>query len=249
MKIYKGKYLAITYEVQNSLFIQYWYNSPDCINDFKKEMLAYTLFYEEFRPMYTLWLQQKFTLHLDQTIQLWIEEMVNKPCYTYGNKKCAFVVSKDILAHVSVINSFEKTKSCIVPIHFTTEQEARQWLTNSVENTRNYKKSKIIYEGVDQEGNMIIKLPCQNIKSTLKFLNESIEQEQFILENEYKYHLLTQREKEILSLIAEGKKHQQIAEKLFISLHTVRTHWKNTKAKLKIQNKDNFLAFLKAFKN
>lgn len=48
--------------------------------------------------------------------------------------------------------------------------------------------------------------------------------------------VLTRREKEILSLIADGLTNPQIAEKLFISLNTVDTHRKNLLAKFETNN-------------
>lgn len=51
-----------------------------------------------------------------------------------------------------------------------------------------------------------------------------------------KIPLLTRREKEVLSLIAEGLTNNQIAEKLFISTTTVDTHRKNLLAKFDAKN-------------
>ncbi len=48
--------------------------------------------------------------------------------------------------------------------------------------------------------------------------------------------LLTERENEIIIWIAEGYTNAQIAEKLFISNHTVNTHRKNIMAKLGVKN-------------
>lgn len=48
---------------------------------------------------------------------------------------------------------------------------------------------------------------------------------------------LTKREKEIISLLAKGRTHKQIAEELFISPHTVRKHRDNIYAKLNVSNK------------
>ena len=50
-------------------------------------------------------------------------------------------------------------------------------------------------------------------------------------ENEKK-EVLTMREREILKLLAEGKKSKEIAEALFISPHTVRRHRENIMEKL-----------------
>ncbi|HMH33179.1 MAG TPA: response regulator transcription factor [Puia sp.] len=48
--------------------------------------------------------------------------------------------------------------------------------------------------------------------------------------------MLTNREKEILELIAEGFTNPQIAEKIFLSPFTVDTHRKNLLAKLNVKN-------------
>ncbi len=47
---------------------------------------------------------------------------------------------------------------------------------------------------------------------------------------------LTRREREILKLLAEGKKSPEIANILFISLHTVRAHRYNLMKKLNLRN-------------
>lgn len=51
-----------------------------------------------------------------------------------------------------------------------------------------------------------------------------------------KMPLLTSREKEILQLIAEGLTNPQIAQQLFISLHTVDSHRKNLLTKFDVNN-------------
>nr|4WT0_A Chain A, Response regulator receiver domain protein [unidentified]4WT0_B Chain B, Response regulator receiver domain protein [unidentified]4WU4_A Chain A, Response regulator receiver domain protein [unidentified]4WU4_B Chain B, Response regulator receiver domain protein [unidentified]4WUH_A Chain A, Response regulator receiver domain protein [Enterococcus faecalis S613]4WUH_B Chain B, Response regulator receiver domain protein [Enterococcus faecalis S613]4WUL_A Chain A, Response regulator len=48
---------------------------------------------------------------------------------------------------------------------------------------------------------------------------------------------LTNREHEILMLIAQGKSNQEIADELFITLKTVKTHVSNILAKLDVDNR------------
>lgn len=55
------------------------------------------------------------------------------------------------------------------------------------------------------------------------------------------FDTLTQREKEILKLVAEGEKSKQIAEKLFISLSTVKSHRKNIQKKLNVTDTINMV--------
>ena len=55
--------------------------------------------------------------------------------------------------------------------------------------------------------------------------------------------LLTKRQKEILSLIAQGKTSREIAEELFIGIHTVDTHRKNMMRILGIKGKGELLRY------
>ncbi|WP_093132320.1 response regulator transcription factor [Salinibacillus kushneri] len=61
------------------------------------------------------------------------------------------------------------------------------------------------------------------------------------------HHQLTEREKEVLLLMAEGKTNQEIADELFIALKTVKVHVSNILGKLEVQ--DRTQAVIYAFKN
>lgn len=49
--------------------------------------------------------------------------------------------------------------------------------------------------------------------------------------------LLSKREREILKLLADGYRYKNVAEKLFISIETVRTHIRNIYSKLHVQSR------------
>ena len=53
---------------------------------------------------------------------------------------------------------------------------------------------------------------------------------------------LTEREKEILSHFVEGLKKQEIADKLFLSFHTVNAHIKNIYNKLQVNTRGQLMA-------
>lgn len=55
-------------------------------------------------------------------------------------------------------------------------------------------------------------------------------------------HPLSQRELEVLELIARGNSNQQIAEQLFISLHTVKTHARRIHGKLGVERRTQAVA-------
>lgn|SRR5699024_665626 len=58
---------------------------------------------------------------------------------------------------------------------------------------------------------------------------------------------LTNREKEVLDLIAQGRSNQEIADELFITLKTVKTHVSNILSKLEVE--DRTQAAIYAFKH
>ncbi|HWH85740.1 MAG TPA: LuxR C-terminal-related transcriptional regulator [Pseudomonas sp.] len=53
---------------------------------------------------------------------------------------------------------------------------------------------------------------------------------------------LSRREREVLMLIAQGASNQQVAEKLFISLHTVKTHARRINGKLGVERRTQAVA-------
>ena len=55
--------------------------------------------------------------------------------------------------------------------------------------------------------------------------------------------LLTEREREILQLIAEGRANKEIAERLHLSVYTEETHRKNIAAKLKIHGTPDLILY------
>lgn len=57
--------------------------------------------------------------------------------------------------------------------------------------------------------------------------------------------VLSERELEIIACVAKGLTNQEIANKLFISIHTVKTHRKNINFKLNIHNPAELLHFAK----
>jgi ATP/maltotriose-dependent transcriptional regulator MalT len=53
---------------------------------------------------------------------------------------------------------------------------------------------------------------------------------------------ISEREIEVLQLIAAGFSNKEIADRLFISLNTVRTHTKNINAKLDVHSRTQAIA-------
>jgi len=249
MKLYESDLLTIHYEKENKCFVQFWKESPESSADLKKEFINYTNLYKDYKPTSTLWLQENYSYSLTHEMNNWIEEHVNIPCMENGNEKVAFVVGKDVLVHLSVMNFFKEGKSVISPLHFATEKEARIWITETKTNPTTNNKITILFEGVDEEGNSIIKIKnhSSDISNTIKSFGALIEENSFIKNNISKFTQLTKREKEILVIFSKGMRHQEVADKLFISVQTLRKHWKNIKNKLEIKSIADVIKYVKSF--
>lgn len=249
MNLYESKYLSIKLVNNGNRIVSYWITSPTSLSDFKKEMLNFVELYKRFKPCQSLWLQENFSFQPDEETLKWIEEDINKPCVLYGNKKVAMVVGRDILAHLNVLNGFEKNNTSITHAHFATEKDAIEWLDQTSEQEQVLNKPEISFEGVDNMGNVVINIKKVDgdISRTIKSFQNLVEENSFIKNNIEKYALLTKREKQILSIYAKGLKHQDIADILFISLGTLRTHWKNIKRKLDIKSIADVINYVNAF--
>lgn len=94
---------------------------------------------------------------------------------------------------------------------------------------------------------------AEAIRSTYrgeKVFEEEVTEKLESTENErhaFLYQDLTNREKEVLLLIAQGYSNQEIADELFITLKTVKTHVSNILNKLEVE--DRTQAAIYAFKN
>ena len=72
--------------------------------------------------------------------------------------------------------------------------------------------------------------------SAARVINDILDDNLVLKKNHHRFHTLTNSEKLILKLIAQGNRSKDISELLHISFHTVNTHRKNIWAKLNIKN-------------
>ena len=80
-----------------------------------------------------------------------------------------------------------------------------------------------------------------------KEVSEKLEHRHEVEEEFRLFEELTNREKEVLLLIAQGKSNQEIADECFITLKTVKTHVSNILSKLQVE--DRTQATIYAFKH
>lgn len=94
---------------------------------------------------------------------------------------------------------------------------------------------------------ILIAHPVSGMGNMVKKVNKLLDENVFVSKNYKSFILLTKREKEIITLLAEGKSTQDVSDELFISSYTVSTHRKNISNKLKITSFTELLRFAAAF--
>jgi DNA-binding CsgD family transcriptional regulator len=76
----------------------------------------------------------------------------------------------------------------------------------------------------------------EDTKISLKALDRLHRQQAFAAENAGTFARLSGREREVLSLVAKGHTNEAIGKRLFVSIHTIRTHRQNIRRQLDIHN-------------
>lgn len=94
---------------------------------------------------------------------------------------------------------------------------------------------------------ILLSSPVIGMDHLISRVNKTLDQDQYIRNNYRRFAELTTREKEIITLLANGKSSNEIGEQLFISVHTVSTHRKNIVRKIECQSFAELLKFAIAF--
>jgi DNA-binding CsgD family transcriptional regulator len=74
-----------------------------------------------------------------------------------------------------------------------------------------------------------------------------LEENDFLRKNQARFAQLTQRERQVLQLLVQGKNSIAIAKELFIAANTVITHRRNINAKLHPETQQDLARFAFAF--
>lgn len=93
----------------------------------------------------------------------------------------------------------------------------------------------------------VLSSPVTGMDSLIARVNKTLEQDPYIRLHYRQFAMLTNREKEIITLLANGKSTSQITDQLFISTHTVSTHRKNIIRKTGCKSFAQLMKFAIAF--
>lgn len=235
MLLYSSESLQISFEQGYDRCTLNWISSPRSKDEFKKDILNYREIAITYKMKQAIWLQQKLNILMDEELTVWLEQNMNEPIIKDFKTRNYYPLDKDSFYPVALVlgtqaynlytlsqineHSEDTSLGKRKPKVFAEKQEATLWLDN-------WKPAK---EVIAPKSNNKI-----NIDHVLK--NYFLEQVNFIDHHQNSFDHITNREKEIIIYLLQGKSLVEVASVLFISVHTVRTHWKNIKKKMGIKS-------------
>ena len=94
---------------------------------------------------------------------------------------------------------------------------------------------------------VLLSSPVAGMSNLISRVTRTLDQDAYIRQHYRKFSELTPREKEIVALLANGRSSAEMADVLFISLHTVSTHRRNILRKIECHTFAELLRFAMAF--
>lgn len=101
--------------------------------------------------------------------------------------------------------------------------------------------------GEEAHERLLIACPVKNMGDMAGKIDKLLDENIYMKKNFHKFSTLTKREKEIIIALTSGQSSNRIAEKLFISRHTVDQHRKNIHKKLEVRNITELIKFARVF--
>ncbi len=98
-------------------------------------------------------------------------------------------------------------------------------------------------EHFPEKSQIVIDVNSEEVNEYLFLLKHLIKSKNFRIQHAAKFLLLTRREREICNLIVNGYTGERIADQLYISYDTVKTHRKNISKKLGCKNLQELMQY------
>lgn len=237
----------------NSLSKSYGYGATNTVTEFKEEVLAQQIpVLKNFtnglgvRAMSIFDIEEQQFLYVDENI----EKVSGLPREAYLEKGIKYLFSRLSYDNIPYLISStlheRKFLSKLAASEYSNYIINREYSFRT-KTSRRWILQQIVKHLLNDKGDIFaivtIETNIDHLKSDRKFRyyiynhkENKIVYPKRQVQIDVSLNSLTEREKEILDLIALGCKNQQIADKLFISFHTVRTHRKNIFKKLNCKN-------------
>lgn len=244
MNVLDSDIITLNYQQESNLLISSW---KDCSNaeQFVYGIKSCRALCDQVKLSNSLWHFNDYSFVIPPDLQKWADDFLDAPIMQKNNGlvKVAFVVGSDLTALLSAVDLVEAGTAGIQPRYFGAEQQALDYLLAKQEHKTMEQQplsmpnlSFRIDKVEPNKSQILIDLNSEEIHQYLFLLNRLLKSRTFAMQHVSRFAKLTNREKEVLHLILHDRTTERIAQMLFISLETVKTHRKNISRKLECKS-------------
>jgi DNA-binding CsgD family transcriptional regulator len=240
--LFKNEIISIEYNEKEDLVYSSWHRCQFA-EDFVRAIKDYKIIFNKILPSKILWNDSDFSLFITPELQKWTYDFLDKPASALNiDFQVSHILPQQLLISLPIIEMFPDGKTYYQPRFFAHEQEALNYLINQPSSNNDLKLSVNKQENKNR-AQIVLDINLDMLPEYLIEFQKLLKSRYFLVENTQKYSLLSTREKEILKLITKNCSNKEIADKLILSLETVKTHRKNIIRKLQCKSISELMSY------
>lgn len=243
--LFQSNFITINYSQQLNALVSTWHNTANT-EDYIAGIKAFKNEFDKLIDVNTLWNNVDFKYNIPDELKLWTDRFINASAVEQGfNKKMALIIGHDLPPALSVIDIIQNSEVVFQNRFFSNENQAIEWISKkqeSIQVSANEPKWKVDLLN-NQKALISLEIDSSDLAIYLKQINQLIKDRRFIIEQRNRFQRLTARERHILSLILKGNSNEEIAELLFLSCYTVKTHRNRINQKLQCKAMTDMLLY------
>lgn len=212
--------------------------------DFIRGIKKYKEIFEKIYPTKGVWDHTDFSLVLSDELQKWVYNFLDKPVSNIGHViSLAHVVPPDVLTQLSITDIYSKNSPLVYrPHYFSHVNQAFQYMTQPQVPVDDIQLN-IEQNNESQRVKITLDIPLDKLPDYLGEFRRMLTNRTFLLEKMHLYQTLSYREKEILTYITRIHSNHEIADRLYLSVDTVKTHRKNIARKLACKHPSELMMY------
>ena len=213
------------------------WNNCETTEQYLSGMTHFKAAYYKIKPKNTFWDNRDFNFQLNEGLQTWTNSFFYNQVTKDGfNGKVGILMGNEILSSISIDNLFNNGRYELKLRFFKDPQIALDWFSKPFSKLDIHHLPEISFKEQNGKIQCLFEMATEEFHDYFLLLKQLFKNRNFSIQNTEKFYSLTNREREVLKLAIHGKTNFEIADGLFVSVETVKTHRKNILAKLDYRN-------------
>lgn len=247
--VYADEFINIIYYKNSDTLSAIW-NNCERTAHYNASLLTFKSYFNNIKPKNILWNNQKLDFKFCEDLQKRASTFFDEESLKQGiNEKIAMVLDENLYTKFRLSNLYKELYGDIKLRYFNHQQNALDWIDTPFWAEEASIIPKIKIKDMGEDGyNIAVNVKKSEFHEYVSMLSHLLKNRDFCLRNIENFNSLTGREREILLYIVKGFKNNDIADYLYLSVETIKTHRKNILTKLNSPNIYNLSQYLMFFK-